>query len=797
MVRKRIAAVLISSLLMVSFWSFNFPLLDEDYWFTYITNHFNSYTEKIPQQKVYLQLDRDEYVIGSTLWYKAYVLNSKEQKPDAISANLYVELISPEKRVFMQQLLKLENGVANGDFPMHDTLTTGNYQIRAYTANMKNYGKDYLFSKKIRIINPNKLYYTKAIHKKAKKIKKQLTDIDLQFFPEGGALVTNLQSKLAFKAINNQGLGVDVEGKIVTKKGKEVGSFKSTHLGMGVIDFTAENETEYYAIISNPKKIKTKFQIPKSINEAYVISVNSEQKKNLKIKITTDKKFGNDATAKTVYLFAQSGGKIYYKSKLLFNKNEIKLQIPKNNFPTGIVHFTLFDGHGKPYCERLAFVNQNDFLNIAIKMDKESYQTREKVKLDIHVKDEKGNPVRANLSVSVRNKSRIIDTPKEESNIISSFLLQADIKGYIENETYYFSNNPKAKTDLDILLLTQAWRKFNWEDVLQDTIAEPEFAIEKDISISGRITKYLFDISAKNAIVELTFLNKFNDVYRTVCTDKGKFSFKGLNYSDTLDVLLEFRSRIGRKNVMAILDENRDVGVYFTPFTNFYLDSLQVKHKVQYVPEVEVIDPNKPKDFKIYNNADQVIRFDDAVYSGYPNVLEAMRGKVAGLDIGSNGVTIRGSNSILMSNEPLYLVDGMPTSFEGVQSININDIDRVEILKGPSAAIFGSRGANGVIAIYTKTGYYYKRGELRFKMLGYHTPKTFYAPKYTVKSVNSEKTDTRTTVYWKPIAKTDKNGNAFIEFHQSDITDDFEIMIEGMSQNGKIGSFSWMYRVER
>lgn len=789
---------MISSSLIIAVWGFNFPLFEEDYWFNYITNHFNAYTKKIPQQKVYLQLDCDEYVIGSTLWYKAYVINSREQKPDTVSRNLYVELISPEKRVFMQQLLKLEYGMGNGDFPMHDTLATGNYLIRAYTRNMKNYGKDYLFSKEIRIISPKKLYYSKEIHKKAKKIKKTSENIDLQFFPEGGTLVNGIKSKLAFKAINTLGVGVDVEGKIFTKKGKEVSSFKSSRLGMGVTEFNPENSLQYYAVINKPEGIKTKYKIPEPIDKGYVIFINNEHEKNIKIQIKTNKKFANDKTAKTVYLFAQNGGKIYYKSRLLFENNEINLKIPKANIPTGIVHFTVFDGHGKPQCERLAFVNQKDFLDINIHLNKNSYETREKVKLEINVKDKKGGPVRADVSISVRNKSKIVEIPLDKTNIISSIFLQADIKGHIEDQQYYFTDKKRAKKDLDILLLTQAWRKFKWDDILQDSIAPPEFGVEKDISISGRMTKYLFNISAKNASVELTFLNKFNDVFKTVCDKKGKFSFNGLDYNDTLDVLLEFRSRVGRKNIMAILDEDRDIGINFSPFEGFYLDSVLVKHKIKNIPlPKEEEDPNVPKDFKLYRQADQVVKFDDPHYSSYGTVMDALRGKVPGLSVGQNGSMIRGPKSIMLSNEPLYLVDGMATTFDGVQSLSVNDVDRVEILKGPSAAIYGSRGGNGVIAVYTKKGYYYKRGELRFKMLGYHTPKAFYVPKYDIKrKVNNGKKDCRTTVYWKPNVKTDKTGKAYIEFYQSDIADDFEVVIEGMSEKGEVGSFSSFYTVK-
>ena len=94
------------------------------------------------------------------------------------------------------------------------------------------------------------------------------------------------------------------------------------------------------------------------------------------------------------------------------------------------------------------------------------------------------------------------------------------------------------------------------------------------------------------------------------------------------------------------------------------------------------------------------------------NAIEAMQGKVAGVDISSNerpgqvgSVTIRGVRSLTASNSPLYVVDGIPLITGGIDYLNPNDIETIDVLKDASAtAIYGSRGANGVIIITTKQG---------------------------------------------------------------------------------------------
>src|SRR5690606_33177533 len=95
------------------------------------------------------------------------------------------------------------------------------------------------------------------------------------------------------------------------------------------------------------------------------------------------------------------------------------------------------------------------------------------------------------------------------------------------------------------------------------------------------------------------------------------------------------------------------------------------------------------------------------------NVLQALAGRAAGVQVtqnngqpgGSISVRIRGANSIRGSNEPLYVIDGFPTSGSNPTIINNLDIESIEVLKDASAtAIFGSRGANGVVLITTKGG---------------------------------------------------------------------------------------------
>ncbi len=775
---------------------FKSPVPMSDFWLDYITSHLKRYIQKYHQNKVYLNTDRDEYNTGETIFYKAYVLNDVEKKPENLIKNLYIEMVAPDNGIFMRRLLKIENGFAHGDFPVLDTVYSGLYQLRAYTLNMRNSGNEYLFTKEIRINHREKLYYNKVFHRKAKKIARQKENFDLQFFPEGGEMIDNIKTKVAFKALNQNGQSMNVKGKIYTGKEIYVCDFESVHQGMGQFEITPAFKQQYYALIETENKKHLKVNLPEVVQNGYTLNI--EDAGNIfKVNIQTNKVFGADPVAKTVYLIIQSGGKIYSSGAHIFEKNQIQLNIGKKIFPSGILQFTLFDGQGKPQCERLAFVDNDDYLNIKTNLIEKERRKREKIEIEISAKNSDNEPVAGDFYLAVRQKNKLGTNEKQKTDIRSYLLLQSDLKGNIENPGFYFSHAPQANKMLDLLLLTQGWRKFMWKDILIDSIPEPAFPVETDLRITGRVTKYLFDISVKKAKLTMTLLNQFNDVFKTESADKGYFEFTNLDYSDTMDVLIEVRTPHNKKNVMILVDEQDDIVNAFYPFKDFYVDSLKRKHKTEYKQHVkEEPDPNVPTEMKLHHAADQVVKFDDQMRASSSNVLDILESRVPGLQVGSGSSMMRGPSSFMMSNEPLYLIDGIPTDYNGIQSINIQDVDYVEILKGPSAAIYGMRGANGVIAVYTKKGFYYKRGEIRFKMLGYHTPKKFYSPKYLSKQENTEISDNRKTIFWAPSVKTDKDGKAHIEFYHSDLAGEFEILIEGMDLNGKVGSCSFTYHVD-
>ena len=498
-----------------------------------------------PQQKVYIHTDKTNYDASETVWLKAYVLNATNHRPDSSSTNLYLDLIDPNGIVIQQKLLKVEKGFSNGDFSFKDTIPEGVYRIKAFTNLMYNTSQNFFFSKDIYITNPE--FKTYATREKVKTVKQETKEnirksekYDVSFFPEGGHLLIGVENKVGFKAINQLGAGVEVSGVLVDKKGDKLIDFQSSHSGMGSFSIIPQPGIKYTAIIKTPDAKEIKYNIPEAIDQGITLHCEFQPEGQLKIVMLSSFP-ANKYPANTTYsLIAHSRGYPVYTAELDLKNENRSVIIPKSKLPSGIIHFTLFNTNSNPVSERLVFINNQDGLKINILPEKSNAGPHEKINLRIRVSDNKGNPVKGNFSLSVVESNGLSNS----ENILINLLLNSDLKGKIEDPEYYFTDsNAKKENELDNLLITQGWRRFKWEDVLQTEkrlLVNPE---ENFLVISGKITKQFLGIPLGDIPVTLSILNQYNDVYTTRSIYDGRFKFDGLQYYICRKMAVDRRKR--------------------------------------------------------------------------------------------------------------------------------------------------------------------------------------------------------------------------------------------------------------
>jgi len=141
----------------------------------------------------------------------------------------------------------------------------------------------------------------------------------------------------------------------------------------------------------------------------------------------------------------------------------------------------------------------------------------------------------------------------------------------------------------------------------------------------------------------------------------------------------------------------------------------------------------------------------------------------------------------------LLLLDGQPTERDVLESIPMSDVDVIDVIKHydvTGIGMFGTRGAGGVISVFTKKGgerfaSTYTQGTLALRIAGFASYQEFYTPKYTPENILSEQPDRRITLYWNPHLVTDQ-GLAEVSFFTSDEVSRYRVVVEGITNAGEI-----------
>ncbi|MES2809446.1 MAG: carboxypeptidase-like regulatory domain-containing protein, partial [Bacteroidota bacterium] len=389
---------------------------------------------------------------------------------------------------------------------------------------------------RVQIMSLEKDTYGKILQIPLKLNRSQNTD--LQFLPEGGNLVTGLKSTVGFKAVGEDGKGTPVLGGIFDGNGNEIVSFTATHNGMGSFEFTPKAGQTYIAKMLKP--VAKVLAYPKINKVGTVMHINNpEQGENLEINLSGLDKLSTDTA---YYLIGTSRGVVYYSQKMEFNKPD--LAITKNIFPSGIARFTLFKGK-TPLNERAVFIDNKDHLNIYIIPNKTSYNKRDSVGLEIAVKDKNGFPVKGSFSVAVTDDSQVRVDSLGDYNIGTSLLLNADLKGHVENPGYYLNRKDKqAWEHLDNLMLTQGWTGYDWKDVFAPDKPQPKFEIEKEFKVTGVVT----NLSKKpQPNLQVIISSQKPSFVASAITDvNGRYEFKNLPAIDSGSFFLQANNDKGK-----------------------------------------------------------------------------------------------------------------------------------------------------------------------------------------------------------------------------------------------------------
>jgi TonB-dependent SusC/RagA subfamily outer membrane receptor len=780
-----------------------------------IMQQLAAYLTGTPQEKGYLHLDRPYYTAGETIWLKGTVVDAATHTADSLSRVLYVDLVDAAAgRVLETRTFRLTGGHAPGQWDLPDTLQAGRYQLRAYTNWMRNW-PDFIVQREFDV-------YASARSVPGPAPVPAADRLEVDFFPEGGNLVVGLESRVAFKAVDGRGLGTPVEGVILNDRRDTVAIMLAEHAGMGRFAMRPEAGRTYTAHLTGGAGQQRQVPLPAALPRGHGLGVdNLTNRDNVRVFITTS--HPDASQPRDLYLIAHLRGQVAFVAKGTTARKTFVANVPRKAFPDGgVAHFTLFDAAGVPLAERLAFIQPRARLTIQITPDKPAYKPREAVSLRVAVTDTAGRPVPgAALTMAVTDPRQVIADPEGES-LLTYLLLSSDLRGTIERPGQYFDPaNANAGPQLDLLLLTQGWRRFTWQQIQNPAHYEkPLFLFEPGLSISGTVRRPNQKVPEKNVRMTLMLSRGEDKQFLMNEADaEGNFGFYGLDFQDTTQILVQaVAGKTNRYLDLALAaptvppavtpsripfapDGRTDLATY-QQRTADMLDIARRSRldKTTTLDEVTV-KARKTPEFdgrKIYGQAGTSIKVDQLMSAGMMSVLDIIRGRVAGVMVTGQfpnyQVTIRGVSSINGSNTPLFLVDGVPMDLDAAVNIPVTDVDQIDVLKGAEAAIFGVRGANGAIAILTKRGnsnYDWSKdttpGTLNRRVRGYELVREFYSPDYGTDRPEHTRPDYRSTLYWNPLLVTDATGQATVRFHNSDEATKLSVHVEGLTVGGVLG----------
>ncbi len=797
--------------------------------------------------------------MGDTIWFKGYLKNSSQISEFQESNYIYVELFSSmveenmntgnaENKEDLRERVKIKRiGKGfTGHIKIPENLNTGIAVLRGYSYWMMNREAEYMFSKNIEIRNPmkddfvtlltdskvyeNDKYVEIGVENPFKEQSKEKAeakdyDIDIQFMPESGRYVVGKSSKIAFKAIDNHGMGVKVKGTLFVDNAESV-SFESNNLGMGIINL---------ALPSMPQNMSVRLADSTGWSKTAEFPLPEEQAvvMNLKLDtaaVTIDVYSKDMAVTSPMWVVVYDASEMYVK--VGYDLGDKRYKLNYEHLSPGINNAAVVDDNGNVYASRAFFVYPEERKESGIFTNKSEYKGREKVICVVDLKDPDGNPVSGNFSVSVADDS-YSPYSGNAHNIVSYMMLGSEVSGHVEKPQEYFNSSIEYKErvrSMDLLMLSQAWKYYDLPKILTGTTEMPAMGREYTQSISGRV--YGLFRTAKKSIVSF-IAPSINFTAMGQLDTSGWFALHSLDFPDKTEFIVAASNINGTgRRYTPILDNdifaiNHSYPKYLTPvdytkeykhaaLSDYYNTGGDLIYSIDPVyitgtrtKVVENISPlpmyefkegeyRDEKDLEPYKNYDLYsyivstcppLKYGDSNTDDSDSTMSNGESAILGTPIIVCRVPRVASRMDISSGwaEIGVFINGVKASCADLNGLTVNDITGFAYIKPNEAAKFGISYSDvmsprSIVMIKTKL-YTRKASNVATNTpLGWQIPKKTYFPKYDTPESKRYPEEMRSLLYWQPHVNV-VDGKARIIFYTSSHLSDYTLIFEGLTDS--------------
>ena len=737
----------------------------------------------LPQDQPYMLFSKETYETGEDMWFKAWLFDRSLLTLSNRSQTLFLRIYDSADSLVWNEKYPISGGRAEGHVFIGEHWKTGEYRVEGYTQSS-------FYADSTEAVFPQKIWVVDRIDKQEPQDTRtglQKDNIRLGLYPEGGYLVQGIKNYVAFKATDNQGMPVPLSGWLCENRARIL-NIESSHDGMGLLSFVPHEGVRYTVQLTNGQE----FPLPSSLRSGMVMHLEHTDRKN----VVFSARQPRGSMPRRISLFVQMRGVPCYQAGGIL-RDSLIISLPMSGFPgQGIAEATLFDEQQRPIAERLFYVLPDKQLTITARPSKEVYIRRDKGEVRIHVTDSEGKPVQAEICMSIFDKAYMSQAYRE--TMLSYNFLSTQIRGNIHHPAYYFDRkNPDRLQALDLLLLTQGWRRYTWQASRKDYHGKPFLCDniigmetvgsrkmkrnttnggEQVIQVFGPSgdSQFLWTDSVGNFSVPVSVMNTLRGGYVYIRPLLGKEFKPHLTLSDGTVLIDSIRK--SKKSYLSYLNnvekEKGDVEPIMTPAGTVLLNEVLVIRKRR-----------TPFRDKFMGRLDSLAQFNLNTAWVCPDGSQEP-GTVGHLNDYWEGYT----------HHPA----GSPGANYGGKRLKPEIGKRYELIKYLPRED-GEWYLADITSIVYQGQLYTDEELLRMNNItrckGYYGQREFYTPDSA--EMLSPLPDARNTLLWSPSVQTDKNGDATVPFRTSDINTQFVGVVEGTDGLGLLGSGTFEFHVSK
>lgn len=762
-----------------------------------VQTRLEQYSNVYLQEKLYMHTDKDFYLAGEVAWFKLYCVNASTHKPSTTSKVAYVEVIDRSLKPVLQAKIELTEKGGSGSFYLPLTLRSDQYSIRAYTSWMKNAGSQVFFEKHISIVNTLKQLDAGT--------QSDSNRIATEFFPEGGYLVQDVETNLAFRSINQYGKGVMAAGVIVSDLGDTVTTFKPEQFGIGSFRFRPVAGRQYKAIVTGESGRSFTSSLPSVYASGYVMNITDNIDGRYKVRIQA-RRANSEQRGEKVFLLVHTR-QVTKKVEYGFANYETDLVffVDKSALGDGVSHFTLFNEAQQPVAERLIFRKPTTQGTVQLASDKGSYGKREAVQLSL---SNMGKVDSAAYSLAVIQQDGLQGIDPQD---IGSYLwLVSDLQGEVESPGYYLQNTPEAVKAADNLMLTHGWRRFRWESMLSANKNVTGLnAIPETMGhvIKARVTRPDGQVAA-NVDCYLSFPSTPFGLYVSKTDADGLVYFNIKKYYGPGEIIVQadpFHANNYRVDVQTpFTDEQLANPIPFLAVSKanaamLTQRSIAMQSQNLYRPDSlrRFTLPSFEDTLPFYGRPEFAYNLDE--YKRFNTMEEVLREYVSSINVApQNGKPVMSmwdeKNMALYKDNILVLLDGVPLKdYNKIFTYDPFKVKRLEVV--PRRYLMGPFIFSGIASFETYNGKFdafdLDPAIIAVDYEGLQLKREFYSPSYgSAADRNRRIPDFRTTLFWNPDASTTQS------FYTSDQTGKFQVILQGINHKGETVTATTSFEVK-